>query len=460
MKNYSTIPNTHFYIFIYAFILFTILCLLEPRNIIWGDAGHYWTISLDFVKDGHFAFSNFTNNLRSYVFPFILHVLYSIFKLIKDDHIFYIRISNILILSIGLAFIQIPFFEFLFKRKISFIQGALYITIYVFFWTDFLYYPMTDSLAISIFMACVLIIATFKTNFINTFFLFFLLMSLVYIRPIYACVFPFFIGYFLYKLYKNENSLFNKSIIILLGALGVFIVMIPQILINKKLFNILSPALQTQNVYAVNRGLYLQQLLWGTQYQKYDVQINNNYYSNSVLYDEPNGKEIFENEQMNNILNNIEYLKVVFNHLPDYILIYYRHIFNALDLRYNQIYIKNIYARSSILAAFNYSLLFLFIIILLKKLIHFRWRNEYFFGLLLLLPCVFIIPTVVENRFFLPAFSLIYIVVLVYFNEIKNILSLKYWNIAILASFILFQYICFSLSQSAFQSIQQIQITP
>jgi len=454
----NTFTNTYALLFYYAFAIFTVLCLIEPRNIIWGDAGHYWTISLDFVKDEKFAFSNFTNNLRSYVFPFILHIFFNVFKCLKDDHIFYIRLTNILLLSIGIAFAQIPFFELLFGKKINFVQGAVYITVFIFFWTDLLYYPMTDALAISIFMALVLLLERTKAQWFHAFIFGFLLMSLVYIRPIYACVFPFFVLYFLYKIYFSDRSLALKLMLSIAAFIGIFIIMLPQISINKKNFNVNSPALQTQNVYASQRGLYLQQLIWGTQYQKYDVQINNNYGNNSVLYDEPDGKAIFEREQMNSFLSYGDYIRVVLRNIPEYVLIYYRHIFNALDLRYNQIYIKDLYHRSALLAFFNYSFIFCCIIILMKKLLHFRWKNTFWFALLLMLPCIFIIPTVVENRFFLPVFSLMYIISILFFSDVKGLLIKKYWNIALLLSFCLFQYICFAMSDSAFQAIQNIKI--
>jgi hypothetical protein len=155
-----------------------------------------------------------------------------------------------------------------------------------------------------------------------------------------------------------------------------------------------------------------------------------------------------------------QYVKLVLTHPLDFASIYFRHTFNGLDVRYNSVYVKDVYHDSWLLRSINYSIWFLVIVFALS-IISERGLPSLSSRLLvpsiLALPVLLSIPAVVEVRFFLPVHFMGYAVVAFWvlpcFIEMhpheKETVLIKYffW-------YICFMLLCFVLSADTYMGLQ------
>lgn len=84
-----------------------------------------------------------------------------------------------------------------------------------------------------------------------------------YVRPVYLIVWLTFSGIVIFCLTKTKKRILSAAI------LGMLIVAIPQVCINRAHFNTSNSMIQTQS--GIGKPLYLRQLEWGIYVQKYET---------------------------------------------------------------------------------------------------------------------------------------------------------------------------------------------
>lgn len=448
------------------------------ENKLYYDSSQYWGFSKLFEINGVFDFGNYNATLRGFSFPFILYIIGRIANFFKiNDPLNVLYLFNALMFSLMFGFCIPKIFEKMFKLKIKQIQILIFFLIVCFFWRGFFEQVLSDFTSFfSCLLSFYLILNINKTkkkyiNIINILFTGVFIGLAINIRPSYNIIIPIFLVYLLFKLNKEfEYTNLKKKLItfffsICILVIGSLVILLPQLYLNKKNFNKITPFVLT--ITKDGNNLFIKQLLWGMEMQKYETSINNSNKDlyGGIIFEDLSGKNIIKTENI--VVNNFnlkEYTKLVFKYPVSFSKIYFKHIFNSLDIKQVQPYIKNIGdKKSAMLFSFiNYTLWYAVIIITIK-LIKLKKMNNYnmmFFSLIIFFSIVISVPTAIEVRFMLPLYIFCYCI-LCFSNWWKDIklFNKKYdfkKNIRILnmefkpVLYLIFLLICFSLSAETY----------
>lgn len=427
------------------------------------DSLDYWTYADEFVKNNTFSLLNYDQPLRGYLFPLILFVIKQTSKifLINDYFLFFIFYS--LFISFVVVFVIPSLTQKIFKLSIKPLQIIIFFALFFFFWNGYFNYPMTDIISFFLILISLSFYLRFKTEKKSTFYFLILsglfLFSAAQLRPAYLIlILALLLTFFIYIVFK-KNSRVHCLITIIGLIIGMGIVSAPQIYINKNLYGTLNPLAETSKSKIIGgTNLYIYQLRSGIRIQKYETNIGTNEFESahaSFLDNEIQGQRLYKElrEKKNTGMFNI--IKIIVFNIGDFIMIYSRHLFNGLDIWYNTPYVKNLYTKTRyVISFFNYTLIFLFFIFLFENKGIFQ-KKEVKLGLLIyFVPIIFVIPTTVEVRFFLPFFIFLYLIIsyfdvlLLIKNNFKSFIS-NYW-----LKYIIFMLICFILSQYTFSFLK------
>ena len=389
----------------FIFICMLLYTLQRSYNPFVHDSLYYWNLSTSFTANENFSLSNFHDDLRGYVFPFLLFILKTLAVFIRIDEKTFFYICSSLFFTTLSVYILPWSTNVLFGwgKKLG---GRVIISVLIFFfWRGYFLYPLSDFPAFVSFLIGVTLFVKALRDSSNLFTLIgsgFFLGIAANIRPIYqASLFLLLLAIpvFLWKNYKKQ-ILIN----IVFFLLGCAIVLFPQYQINKTHFQNESPWVKAR--YGSDESLYIKQLFWGLKTQKFESNIGDNYPSITVIYEDP----FIQNLQKTNLLRNktlTQYLKIMRRYPLDILVSYFRHMFNGLDIFFSTPYIKNVYANHVVLSVANYLIWFVLIFRILKTDLSPDYLSAV--GLIsLLLPVILAIPTAVEVRFFLPAHLLAY----------------------------------------------------
>ena len=449
----------YFTSFIIIFLLFSIYLLTSEKTFFYWDSGGYWDLGNSFIVNGEFSLFNYTNNLRGVWFPLILRLPQSISHALVVDPLIIIRIFSALYISLFCAYLIPKLIRKIFPdSNISTEKMVLFGFFIFFFWRDYFHYPLSDFPAIILLIWSFYFILSKKISYI---FLSGIVLGIaVSIRPIYIISFFPFV---LFLLFENKYRPINKKSIfglyrLLVLFLGFLFISIPQIIVNKHLNNSFSPLVQTQHSY--KDGLYLQQLKWGISKEKYETNIGSDYPSVAVNFSSKMGESISIKENVENINSYSEYLRVYFKYPVELTCIYAKHFFNGFDIKQATPYLKNVTNKNYIFSFMNYSILFLSLLFIL-----FDRRNSFstiracLFFLLLLSPIIIVIPVVIETRFFISIYILIY-AMLAFRPNYKELYTLfeKSQKWSLLYLYFVFLLICFILSSTTYANIQFLNI--
>ena len=271
---------------------------------------------------------------------------------------------------------------------------------------------------------------------------------------------------------KLNKFIFNKIVVrLLIFMVGLLIMFAPQVMINVKNFKIYSPFVQTQVVYG--ESLFVKQLSWGIEIQKFEGNIGNIYPVAPIYFLDRHGENILllhgYKSEARTVAGQIgpdqplslkKYIQLVFNAPLDFLLIYMRHLFNGLDIVTPTPYIYNVFQNAILLRFLNYTVLFSSVVYLWRQ--GFSNNNGFnvFLIFILALPSLMAIPGAMEVRFMLPAFFMVYGIVS-YFAMPQLIGSLRqHANIDLTKgfkyalSYIVFLLVCFTLSANTFMGLE------
>jgi hypothetical protein len=233
---------------------------------------------------------------------------------------------------------------------------------------------------------------------------------------------------------------------VILFLLGSFLVIIPQMLINKKHNNTYSPFIQTSKFFG--KDLYTSQLYWGLTVHRYETFVGDplEYASPAVSFNEDITNKLNIDHTLDNTLE--KYVQIVFNNPMEMLPLYAMHLFNGFDLKSNEGYLTHIkdFNQKYFFSFTNYLIIFCsiaFFIFNAKKIslsLIFVLSN-------IIIPVLLVVPTAIENRFFLGGYLLFYFVCSVFYKEIFSLFNKKP---ILIVGFLFFLAMCFNLSNTTY----------
>ena len=194
-------------------------------------------------------------------------------------------------------------------------------------------------------------------------------------------------------------------------------------IINKKHNNTYSPMVLTENFSGGTQNLFLMQLNWGITYSKYETYVGEDgqYSGPGVKFTDKTGEKIIQLEGA--FPESIGgWFKLILKYPLDFMGIFGRHIVTYLTPTYSETYITNLNSNKTMIITLNILLFFVSGLNIFNK----RGKcnnkksgitaiaDKYIWIILLLMPCLFIIPGAPEVRFFIALHVLLYVYVSFY----------------------------------------------
>lgn len=418
------------------------------------DSGHYWRYADGFLANGQFSILNYSTNLRGYLFPLLLFSLKAIAGLLKVDPKLLFSICSALFFVVLAVYILPWAFRWIFDWTITLGGRAAMAALLFFFWRGYFLYPLSDFFALTaLLMAIALMTRLLKQNLVSwpaAVWIGFFIGAAINIRPVYQASFAAFALFGVLSVRKL--GIIRAVQTGILAALGLTIVLLPQLRINQVHFQTNSPLTLAQ-WYGEN--LYEKQLFWGLKAQKYEASIDPNYPENTLVYSDPISFELqrialFKEKTF------ASYIEIVRRYPLDILVSYTRHLFNGLDIFFPTPYVRNVKADHTLLSSVNYLIWFLTLVYIARADMS-KSDIVAVAGLAaLLLPVIAAIPTAVEVRFFLPAHVLAYGVTAfgLNFREMyHSYLHVGWAKLRFLALWALWTSICFALSTATIENL-------
>lgn len=453
--------------------VFLILFLLQNKfnisqNQYYFDCAAYSTYGNELFSSGKFDLLTLTTGFRGYVFPSILGICNHI-GLGMTTPTLPFRILTSIVYAFLLSIVIPGIFSIVCKNKdkISKCQALRIFSLTIltlFFFYGIIIYPLTDMMAATFCLTAVwliLVLFNSKKNILCNLALAFLSGSTLYlcynIRTIYMFSIYICIVIFVIKYLKKWKEL---SIYLLCFVIGLFFAAVPQIIINNNLMNSFSIMVPTENLMA-------KQLFWGYSYQRYETFVGTDYSSACMVFVDKTGLEIIAREGLEQTTFTMsKFFKLFFKYPFEYIGIYTRHFINMWLPVFPEQYVGSINTSRYLWVIVNYLLLFVgFIqikVILLKtKLENAKTRvftKESFVNLLVIsisiLPCLFILPGAIEQRFFISIYLLIFGFIVFRLNIIEVIKEIKKHKMGYLIGFIAVFAVLLSVWTNALSSLE------
>lgn len=230
--------------FLFFTLLFRLLVTYGKVDLQFDSYG-YWRLGAAFIKDGHFSIFNYTKGLRGIWFPLILAFIKFVNDLFNPDTIFSIRLFSALYISAFIAFIAPALIQRIYpESRISFTKLLFFGSLIFIFWRNYFHYSLSDFPSFVLLSSGLFFLFSRKPFYIL---LSGMLEGIAFnIRPIYLiALFPMLILAYRQAPVSRWNQNIRKVTGILYFLVGLFIISVPQMLVNYRNFNTLSPMLQT-----------------------------------------------------------------------------------------------------------------------------------------------------------------------------------------------------------------------
>jgi hypothetical protein len=438
-------------------LIFILLQMIKGVTEFPWDAGGYWKLSAtDLLFD-------FPKEIRGYFYPALLspaRYLSDVFPAL--GHAPYRIISSVVYAYFFTILIPAFYLE-VFGGQVSLLRRLIVPLLVAFLFPGVVIYTLSDLPALALMVsasACVLHSTSSKST-TKRYVLLALAGALAYgaynTRTIFlfpALVLTLALGLMVY--YRHSAK--TKVLATLIFLLGAGIVSAPQVLINLKNQNSLSPLVITTSPY--NRSLFASQLLWGLTIQRYETSIDKTSPGAGVFYLDKAGQRLFAENNIGSAPFGLRsYLKLAAQNPIEFFGIYGRHVVNGLDLRDGEVYTIGQPWKKNALATINFLVIFAGLLIIAmtiatQRASRYQTTKSVFWTFLTLLPVIAIIPGAIETRFFLALHLSIYCA-LAFSSDLKSVTVLlrKNWllvGLALLISAMLF----FSISTTTMSAPQ------
>lgn len=426
-------------------ILMTIYTTQRAQLEFHHDSLYYWELGRSFIAGHTFSFTNFSDGLRGYLFPFLLFVVQWQASLLGIDPKLLFSVYSALLFTVISIHLVHRFIEWVFGWKANIAARLTLVLLLFYFWRGHFLYPLTDFPSLAALLAAIIFLVKGAAGGRWQWFILAGIFAgaAMNIRPIYQ-VSVIAILVFIPFLLRGQGM---KSITLSAAAFisGCVLILAPQVMINKVRHDTISPLVLAH--YVGEDSIYEVQLFWGLKTQKYETNVGDNYPWAGVVYAEPLVLDLPREASRERTLSN--YLRIVSRNPLEMSMMYFRHAFNGLDIFYPTPYVRNIFAGHSFLSLFNYIIWFVFFRYLLGlrpiEVTSISWMG----AAALILPVAAAVPTVIEVRFFLPVYLLAYAVICRVFSVNGILAGLRENPWSLMREFLLcaiWIILCFSLS--------------
>ncbi|WP_216688538.1 hypothetical protein [Hymenobacter siberiensis] len=369
------------------------------------DAAEYWEFSLKFTQNGGFSLLAFDAPMRGYLGPLLvlparLLCHFTGWSMLTGAQVLGAGWAAVLF---GVALPQL--WAQATGRALSGGRWLVLLSLSFVFWRDYFNFTLSDMPALALLLLSLAALARRGWGWAAVAGL--LLAAAINIRPIYLASVP---GV-LWLLWKNTQPASGFSIWRSGAALavGLALVWLPQFLINMRHFQQPTPL-----VLAGQPGtapLYLKQLTWGTAFQRYESSLILEI-PRSLVYADSVGQRALAAEPGHRFGSYGQYAKFALHQPISTSGRYLRHLFNGLDIRFPTPYPRQLQPPGqAALRLLNYALLGLGILLAIVAGLRNRrlaWSSMAVGSLIaLLLPCLLVLPTLMESRFLLPLHLLV-----------------------------------------------------
>lgn len=389
------------------FIVCVALHMLINNTSAHYDDSVYWWLG----KACGWDVRNIGWGFRGWVLPYIFSICYQFGMMFGSEYLGY-RIFSSAVFAFTFSFLfsyiaKIMKFELSGKKWGGVSAGAVCGMLFFIFFRGLFIYTLSDFYAFSVALLCVILLHNIlqceqknSIKIMAAFFLGICLYGVYNIRTIYLFLVLLCWGVLIImQIYLKRW----RQMVITLPACfaGMFVCSLPQYILNYHLSRTISWRVPTE-------GLMLQQLQWGITAGRYATFIGDaSQYSTAGMFFTDNiGKAILEKAQVTELTSYGQLIKLVIKYPLDFVGIYVRHFLNMLYPFYPNQYIEDITKDKSLLLIGFYTLLFIAIFYFFRT---FKLKDsKWIWFVLILFPCVCILPGAVEIRFFIALHFLIY----------------------------------------------------
>jgi len=372
------------------------------------DSNHYWMYGQQFFKTGIFSLLSYTNSMRGFLFSLLLSPFSVACPHLGLQPIQLMRPLGMLTAA-GFFGVMAPALWRAAQGPeapaVSLGRRLLFGLVGFAVWRDYFNFPLTDFPAL--FALCLALWALLRTTRLPLAVLAgAALAASANMRPVFQAALPFAGALALLppRVAGVSGSQLRWAGWPRLGAVlvGAALVLVPQFYINANNFGVRTPW-----VLAYKQGdptnLFLQQLQWGLQYQKYETNVGDDYPVSQMFFLDHDGQALFDATRLPRFTERTQYLQLVGQYPVRVAGVWLRHLFNGLDVQYPGPYVVHVYERSWPMALLNYVVLLGGLVVLLRRLPRVRRHGRAVLVLAALLtPCLGALPVAMECRFLLP----------------------------------------------------------
>jgi hypothetical protein len=390
--------------------LFLYLCTNDYPSFYY-DSAHYWNISSSFWDNG-FSLLHFKDALRGYLFPLSLAVPFHVSNYDPTTAFGFVHVMNAILAGLLFGVVAPHLWQSASNgRPLSAGRRAAFVGCGLVLWHGHFAFPLSDFPALLCFLTALWLI--FKPEWWPRFFLVGLFLGAsVNIRTMYLLAAPPLVGLLTYRMAVLERMPKARiAAAIAVVVVGFAVVSLPQYLINLRHHGRATPLVLNQDpdYWIENKpNLLLWQLNAGLHAQKYETSIDPRYAEGMMVYRDPMGEAMLQQEGIKVLKTTREYLAFAFHHPVNMIALLTRHLFNGLDIVYPMLYIRKVHSPSLVLRIFNYTVIFGAMLVALFGSKRGPSMQQILLVSILLAPCLAVIPFAIECRYLLPLHLLLY----------------------------------------------------
>ncbi|MBD2723447.1 hypothetical protein [Hymenobacter armeniacus] len=278
------------------FLFFALYLARQEPTQFYYDAGLYWDLSGKYWQSGDFQFIAFDSFLRGYLFPLLLG---SLWQLLIHTSVLPLEITR----TLGAATAAILFgvvapglWQDVRKHsnasRVSLARRLLFGALGFAFWRGYFHYPLTDFISLLALAGGLWTVVRGRAVWSGVL-AGMLVAASVNFRPVYAAAVP--VVFILCLWPASHDASYWRTFLRQWGktaalALGMAIVLWPQVIINTTHFGVASPLVLTTK--PGTPSLYLTQLKWGLWYQKYETNVGTDYPVPTMFFLDEDGRAV------------------------------------------------------------------------------------------------------------------------------------------------------------------------
>ncbi len=385
------------------------------------DAGDYYSLSQSFHDaTGRFQLLAFNNTLRGYLWPWVLTHFYPATAVgtaapAGDAFIKAFRPLGVALAALLFGLAGPLLWTRLRGAAPTWGRQAIFAGLGFVFWRDYFHFALSDMPAVLALTLALVLALGHRPRVVEAALAGLLVAAATIIRPVFVLAAGILLVGAVWHWWR-EHPARTTYRLALLGALvgGAGVVLLPQSLINQRYYGQATPLVLGWLNAAHPRSLYLDQLSWGLQMQKYETSVAPDRGA-QMIYADPAGLAVLrgtglpQNEWGFPIFPSVSsYVYTLLKQWPDMSLVYARHLFNGLDIRQSTPYLRPFSRWALALAGLNYAVLFAALLVVVFGRPALDPGRTAVVLVAVLLPAAVVLPTAIEVRFLLPLHLLIY----------------------------------------------------